>query len=339
MGPSTLSSWALLIERTLSSRGIDAAELFRRAKLPPQSLADPNARYPLAGMQRLWSLAVAASGDECFGLDVGRAWHPTSFHALGYVALASRSLREALEYVGSYSRVISSGARVELVDAGREGALTLTNRLPVYSLPGSPAPMQASLAALAVLGRVVRKGVQLQRVTLTQAPSCRARMEEFFGCPVRFSAREDALVFRRADLDAPLATANPVLLRINAQFVEQYHARLESSQVSDRVRAELVRALPAGEIGQATIARALNMSLRSLQRKLTAEETSFRELLDTTRRQLAAQYAEDSTLSASETAYLLGFSEVSSLSRAMRRWRKRRARGAPFARISTGPGA
>src|SRR3954471_22370346 len=99
MGPSTLAAWALLIARSLAERGIDAEPLFRRAGMPPERLHDANARYPWAAVERLWQLGAEASEDPCFGLEVGRLWHPTTFHALGYVALASASLREALTYV------------------------------------------------------------------------------------------------------------------------------------------------------------------------------------------------------------------------------------------------
>ena len=114
MGPSTLSSWALLISRALTARGIDATDVFRRARLQPELLGDPNARYPLAGVQRLWALAIETTGDPCIGLEVGRSWHPTTFHALGYAALASGSLREALALVARYSRIVSTGARIEM---------------------------------------------------------------------------------------------------------------------------------------------------------------------------------------------------------------------------------
>ena len=319
MGPSTLSSWALLIARALNARGVDAAEVFRRAKLQSPQLDDPNARYPLAGMQRLWALAVAASGDPCFGLEVGLAWRPTTFHALGYVALASRTLREAFGHVARYSRVVSSGARIELVGS----TLSVQSRLPVYSLGDRPeAPILATLAALAVLCREMARDVKLRQVTFTRGESaCRERLREFFDCPLEFGARADALVFRDADLDAPLHTSNPALVRANEQLLANYDAKLESGQVADRVRARLARTLPQGEVGQEALARSLNLSLRSMQRKLRQEGVSFRELLDETRRSLAAQYGRDSTLSASEIAYLLGFAEASSFSRAMRRWR------------------
>src|SRR5215470_17294117 len=140
MGPSTLASWALLIARALKQRGIDAEVLFRRANMPPARLRDANARYPFESMQRLWSFTAEATRDPCFGLEVGRLWHPTTFHALGYAALASSSLREALTYVVRYSRVITTGAILDLIDCGTEVKLTLAAR------PQAPALSRQSMA-------------------------------------------------------------------------------------------------------------------------------------------------------------------------------------------------
>ena len=325
MGPSTLASWALLIARALRERGIDAEPLFRRANMPPAQLDDANARYPLEAMQRLWSLTAEATRDPCFGLEVGRRWHPTTFHALGYAALASASLREALTLVVRYSRIVTTGAILDLTDGGAEVTLTLASRPQGQALSAQlmRIPVQAGLAAIATLCRVARGGpVQLQRVTFAEDDSgCGGRLESFFGCPVLFKAKDNAMVFRAHDLDAPLPTFNPELLRINRQLLANYLAGLESSELAVRVRTQLTRLLPSGEAGQAAVARALSLSPRSLQRKLNLEGVSFRRLMDQTRRELAEQYFKDSTVSAAEVAYLLGFSETSSFCRAMRRWK------------------
>ena len=327
MGPSSLSSNARLIARTLTERGIDAEAVFRRARVSYAQLEDPNARYPLAAVHRLWALADEVTRDPCFGLDVGRTWHPTSFHALGYAALASATLREALTYLVRYARVVNTGALVELVDHGEEIALTLgrRSREPAIVPFVSESPMQAGLAAIAVLCRQARgDAVDLRRVTLEQPErGGQARMESFFCCPVIFEAPENALVFPRGEIEAPLTTANAVLAQINARALEDYLSRIDSPSLSDQVRARLARSLPAGKVEQNDMARSLNMSLRSMQRKLEQEGTSFRALVDDTRGRLARQYLSDATMSLAEVAYLLGFSEASSLSRAMRRWRQR----------------
>jgi AraC-like DNA-binding protein len=327
MGPSTLSSWALLISRALTARGIDATDVFRRAGLHPELLGDPNARYPLAGVQRLWALAVETTGDPCIGLEVGRSWHPTTFHALGYAALASGSLREALALVVRYSRIVSTGAHIEIDEYDLDVHVRLNSRLPDYTIESAPmAPhVQAGLAALVVLCRtLVDKHLSPQQVLLVQSasPASADRLRAFFECPVLLGAPEDALVFSAASLDTPLDTANPLLLNINEQALVQYHARLDARHVGDRVRAQIARLLPSGEVSQRAVALSLNLSLRSMQRKLKQEGASFRGLVDDTRRRLARQYGADPTLSAGEVAYLLGFADASSFSRASRRWER-----------------
>jgi AraC-like DNA-binding protein len=309
-----------MIHRALSAHGIDGSALFRRAGLDPERLRDSNARYPLTGMQRLWALATSATGDECFGLEVAQAWHPTTFHALGYSALASETLREALQRMVRYGRVVTTGAHLELQQHDEEVTVKLMGSLPDDQMV--PASIDAGVASIVILCRQGRGGqVDPVHVRLSRAqPTCFGRLQDFFGCPIDFGAPENSLVFRAADLDAQLPTANPVLLRVNEQVLTDYLARLERSEVTVQVQAKLIQLLPSGEVDEASIARTLNLSLRSMQRKLKARGASFRQLLDDTRRQLAEQYLKDSTLSVSEIAYLLGFAEVSSFSRAFRRW-------------------
>jgi len=326
-----------MISRALSAHAIDSAALFRRAGLDPDRLRDPNARYPQAGMQRLWALATSAAGDECFGLEVAQAWHPTTFHALGYSALASETLREALLRMVRYGRVVTTGARLELQQNDGEVTVKLLASLPNHQIV--PASIDAGVASIVILCREGRGGqVVPVRVTLTRAePRCSSRLRTFFACPVEFGAIENVVVFRATDLDAQLPTANAVLLRVNEQVLTDYLARLERSEVTVQVQAKLIQRLPSGDVEESSIARALNLSLRSLQRKLEARGVTFRKLLDDTRHQLADQYLKDSTLSVSEIAYLLGFAEVSSFSRAFRRWTGRAPRAAPAWNSGAGP--
>ncbi|PWT72424.1 MAG: AraC family transcriptional regulator, partial [Proteobacteria bacterium] len=164
--------------------------------------------------------------------------------------------------------------------------------------------------------------VELVRATV----GCRERLADFFNCPIKLGAPTNALVFRASDLDARLPTANAVLLRVNEQAATDYMAHLDRNEIIVQVQAKLFQLLPTGELSEMQMARALNLSLRSMQRKLKEKGVTFRGLLDASRRQLAEQYLKDSTLSVSEIAYLLGFAEVSSFSRAFKRWTGRAPR-------------
>jgi AraC-like DNA-binding protein len=320
MGPTTLASWALLIHRALTACRIDADALFRRAGMDPDRMRDPNARYPVSAIQRLWALAAAATDDPCFGLQVAQLWHPTTFHALGYSALASETLRDALLRAVRYSRVVTTGASLDLQQDGAEVILTLASASP--GRQAVTASLEAGLASIVILCREARgQRIDPLRVTLARTHcGCVRGLQEFFGCPVQLGAVDNSVVFHASDLDARLPTANPVLLRVNEQVLTHYAARLESSELAVRVQSKLIQLLPTGEVDQNAVARSLNLSLRSMQRKLRDEGTTFRRLADDTRRQLGEQYLKDSTLVVSEIAYLLGFAEVSSFSRAFRRW-------------------
>ena len=326
MGPSTLASWALLIAQTLRRYGLDADAVFQAAHVAPAQLHDPTSRYPLGAVRTLWVVAAQASQDPCFGLEVGRSWHVTSFHALGYAALASATLREALARVARYCRVVTTGVNLGLVDEGRHTLLQLTSA--VHAESGSEsldAAVQAALSALTTLCRETC-GADLaptRALLMQQDNGCAARLEEFFRCPVRFGSPSNALVFAATDLDAPLETSNPELAHLNEQAVRRYMAQLQSARVGERARAEIMASLAGGEVSQAGVARRLHMSVRTMQRKLKSEGLSFRDVLDSARRQLAREYAHDPTVTRSEAAYLLGFAEARSLSRAMARWKAR----------------
>ena len=318
MGPSTLSSWALLIARTLQARGIDAEALFRRAGLNPEHLGDPDVRYPIHGVQKLWALGVEATKDSCFGLEVGKFWHPTTFHAIGYTAIAAKTVRETLTYLARYMRVVTTGLSLELADLDEQVVVNFALLLRTTSSIWA----HAAVTSIVILCRDAR-GAEINPVgvSLVQADGmCLKRMEEFFRCPVSIGASHTSLKFRRADLDAPLSTANQTLVRANEAVLSEYLSRLGVSDFVFRVRTKLIHLLPTGEINAEAVARSLNVSLRSLQRQLREEGITFRQLIDSTRRDLAEHYLKDSTLSVAEVAYLLGFGETSSFTRAFRRW-------------------
>ena len=88
----------------------------------------------------------------------------------------------------------------------------------------------------------------------------------------------------------------------------------------DRARRELARQLPEQGADLELLAHSLQLSARTLQRRLREAGLSFSELLDETRQQLVLHYLRDPALELAEIAFLVGFSEAGSLARAFRRW-------------------
>lgn len=123
-----------------------------------------------------------------------------------------------------------------------------------------------------------------------------------FRCPIQFDAPVNELRLPRAELERPLEGANPELARRNDEIVVRYLARFDKQNLRARVRAALAEQLPLGEPSAEKIAAALNLSLRSLQRRLAEEHSSYDELLNDTRRELALSYARDTRYAVSEAA-------------------------------------
>lgn len=323
---TSLTSWARCIRAALDERGIDGLALIREAGLDPALLADNNARYPLAGTARLWQLAVAACGEDAFGLTVGRYVNHTSFHALGYSLLASATLKDAFERLVRYFRIVSDAAELRFE---RHGEIY---RFSIEALPGDQQPAAESLdALLSVLIRLCRflhgPGFRALAVRLRRpAPADTLPYERVFKAPVEFAASDNAIDFERASLERPLASANPELARHNDAVIARYLANFETRNVSGRVHAALVDTLPHGEPSQDAIAARLHMSSRNLQRRLAEEGETYKEILNRTRQDLALSYIRDPAYSVSEITYLLGFSDTSSFSRAFKRWTGRSPR-------------
>jgi AraC-like DNA-binding protein len=322
---TALSSWILLIARAIDSYGFDSAELFARAGLDHSRLRDPGARFSYAAITRLWGLAAEVTRDPCFGLTVASLWHPTTLHALGYSWFASNTLAEAYERLQRYARFLNTAAN---------GVMQIEKSADSYCLILDPSRMKLAPAEVAIdagLGMILNLsrgayGEQFKpiRVSLQhEAPSAakdRSRFNDLFSAPVAFAQPENALWLDPGMVTESLATANPELARVNDQIVTDYLAKLDRNDVTMRVRSKLIERLPSGQVSEEGIASSINVSQRSLQRKLKEQGVSFTRLLENTRRELSMQYVRNPQHSLNEVAFLLGFAEPSNFSRAFKRW-------------------
>ncbi len=317
---TSLTSWARAIQVTLEQAGINSPALFAQAGLDPAQLADPNARYDLEGTTALWALARQATGNPNLGLDVGRNINQTTFHALGFSLMASRTLEDAFERLLRYFRIVSDAAELEFSACGDE------YRFVIHPLARTQQPADEAIdAMMSVIIRTCRllAGPRFAATRVTfrrQKPEDTTVFEKVFRAPLRFAAEHTAIYMHRDTALEPLPAANAELARHNDQILAHYLTQLDKENLANRVHALLVEQMPNGEPSQERIARELHMSLRNLQRRLGAEGTSYTEILDSTRRQLALDYISSPRYSINEITYLLGYSDASSFHRAFKRW-------------------
>lgn len=317
---TTSSNWALAIVQALEMDGVDCRAIFRELGLDYAALADPDARFAQDGMTRLWQRAVALSGNPAIGLNMAKAIRPASFHVVGYALMSSRTLKEGLTRLVRYQRIIAEGADLSFrpTASGYELILAIHGD----RLPPARQSAEASLAyALAFCRWMTGQPLRPQRVLLQGDPPADVEpFQQVFQAPLQFNAARYALLFERADLEAPLPTANESLAQLHDRFAGDYLARFSDSRVTHLARQVVCRLLPRGEPKREAVAQALHLSQRTLQRRLQEEGSSFQQLLDDARRELAEQYLAQPNLTLLEVAYLLGFADPSNFFRAFRRW-------------------
>lgn len=318
--PSILASWTRALRKQLDALGLDSAELCQAAGLDPQLMDNPNARYPVTATTRLWQLAVQASGDPAIGLRVSRFVSPTTFHALGYALVASGTLHEVFERIVRYHQVVSDALTLDLRQTGERYQFRF--RIP----EGSPAPADEAIDAFAAIyvrtcrNRLGRDYAPLAVYLQRAEPLDPQPWHEVFRAPIFFAAEENLLEFACADFDSPLEDGNPELAEHNEAVLKRTLEQLQPLTWERRVRTAIEAQLPDGEPSAEHIAQTLHMSLRSLQRHLADEGFRFDLLLNQCRQNLAMQHMRDPRSSLSEIAYLLGFADTSSFSRAFKRW-------------------
>jgi AraC-like DNA-binding protein len=191
------------------------------------------------------------------------------------------------------------------------------------ALPYCASLAESLIASWYTFGRWIA-GVELplKQVLFLHAPPQNPRAyAQFFDCPVRFDATENALVFSRTLLDMPLVQADETLhLAMREQARTAMESVFKDQDLAHRLRQVLIPLMPKCEATLDRAAHALALSPRSLQRKLAEVSLKFQDVLDATRMDLARVYLRDPTLSALDVALLLGYAEQSSFTRAFKGW-------------------
>lgn len=313
-----LANWVELAYRCLVSRGLDAADIFAGLDIDPVRAQQSDSRIDSFKIKQIWDMAAARTGDLAFGLTAAEVAFPAMFNSLSVSMSASESLLDALQRFMRFRRIIDSTC-VNTLEETEEG----------YKFTWAPVQgcesnvgAEAFVAALMTLCRW-GSGPDFgpTRVTLSHdLPDELERYQQFFNAPVQLQTAENALYFSRESLESPIVTANQQLALVSDQITADYLARTSHADIVDQVHSKLLDFLPQRIVSEELIAEELNLSLRSLQRKLQEKGTSYDSLFQNVRRELAVQLLNDQQLSIEEISRFLGFSSRSNFGRAFKRW-------------------
>ncbi len=300
--------------------GIDVAPILARSGISPRQIDDAGAPISVRSQIDFLNAIADAVDDDLLGFHLARSCDFRSMGLYFYVLASSDTLIDALNRLARYTAIANEGVSQSCVDGDRVG---VSCRYVGVSRHPDRQQIEFWLTALVRVSRQLT-GRQLvpEAVRFIHRRSKNPELVEYFGDDIVFGAETDEVLFARSARDLPVVTADPYLNKLLISYCEEAIAKRDGRRGSFRPAVENVVAplLPHGKAQAGEVARQIGVSQRTLARRLSEEGTTFSDLLDDLRSNLADRYLGDDHLAISQIAWLLGYQEVASFSHAYKRW-------------------
>ncbi len=310
---------AVAIPGVLRDLGVNPAEVLAEAGLELTLFDDGDNTISYAARSHLASLCVTRTGCRHFGLLVGQRGSLASFGLVGFLVQHSPDVGTALRNLVRYLHLHVRGAVFPLEVHGNSATLGYV----IYQ-PRVEAADQLGDGAMALAYNILRElcGPDFKPTEVLLAhrePEDVRPFRRFFRAPLRFDAAQYAVEFSSTWLNRRPPRNDPELLRLLQKQIDEREERYRED-FPEQVRRVLGSALLTGNAKEERVAALFAMHTRTLHRRLSAFDTSFRKLVEESRYEYARQMLQDSEMEVSDIAAALAYSEPSAFTRAFRRW-------------------
>lgn len=269
--------------------------------------------------------AAALSKDNLFGLHLGEYLSLSAAGLIVQIAQSSNTVLEALRYMVQYANLGCQALPFQLRELDEEWELSVT---PNYLwLEQSPQSVKHTMDGTLVFTirefhTLTRQKYRPNRIHFSYArPENRVEYERIFNCPVRFGQPLTALYLDKKIVAEKVVTSDYRLLQLLIQYAEEKLASMQDdSGFATIVKQSIINLVKPQFPTIEQVAANLNLSVRTLQRKLKEENYTYKTVLDELRKQFALEFLKNKDLSIKEIAYLLDYSEPSSFIRSFKRW-------------------
>ena len=301
---------------------LDTDAMLAETGVDLKAAARGDQRIPFELVDRFWAMAVEATGNPSIGLDVVEDMNPVVYRSLGVALMCSSTLRDFFNRFERFFAVISTLETTHFEETDLHAVFTDHSHVD-YSKATVGCHSDAFAAFVITFIRLVYEPAYAPlKIELAWTPpeEYHQRYRDWFGCPIEFGFDDSRIYIDRNDLDTELLGSNPDIAMQNDQLAMSVLEKMRKLDLPEQVYARLIDFLPAGDCSREKVARSLAMSESAFQKKLKAAGTSYQELLDETRTELAKLHLSDPDMSVDEVAYMLGFSDCSNFTRAFKRW-------------------
>lgn len=310
------TDWYKTLRDYFNQRQLNGEQIMAYVGMPAAAELDQPKRFYSDAVARAFQEVARLTRDPACGL---QAYHPLSqLGVLSHVVQAAGNVSLAIEQASRYLHLFWPMASLEMKTSDGTCVLTLNLKSDKENIPCEMYDffITGVLNSLRAITAVQPKTLQVCRPGPT--PTHAAAWTAAFGCKVKFGASECSITLDGAYLKQSVPTANNTVYDFCAKLLEQI-AEQRGFTIKAQIRAILPAHLARGKVRRETIAALLDMSERTLCRRMASEGTTFANLVDELRRDLAQSQIQQG-YSPTEIAYSIGFSDPSNFYRACRRW-------------------
>ncbi|KAA1193324.1 AraC family transcriptional regulator [Pseudohalioglobus sediminis] len=305
----------------LEQMGYAQQQCLRGTGVTASQLSDPGALITLQQELRFYRNVLEVSDDPLIGLRLGEPFVPQRYGLFGYALLSAETFRHALAVAEHFGRLTFSLFSFYFGVEGRSAWFALRDP-PVMEPELINLYLDRDLAAARVdFTEILGKQFAIACLHLPHdGRGCVDRYRQYFACDLELNRPDARFHFSSEILDQPLPQSDPDSSRHLQQQCHMLIAKLTSQgSFVDQVRM-LILARPGYFPDVDYVAEKMELSTRTLRRRLKNEGTSFRDLLEEIRYGLAREYLTDTDLPMEEISSLLGYTESGNFSHAFRRW-------------------
>jgi len=321
--PSSSIRWLFI---TGQMAGLDVGMILHETEIDPAVIADEDGQLPLEQATQLRERVLSKVQDTAFALHTGENIPVGELGMVDYICVSSDNVQTAMENLERYFRLVAL-PYFTLSFSNRDGDGVLEYR---KTTPSTHATnwfeQQSTEFTFAVTISRIRETIRTHVIPKSvhfchPEPDYRGEYERLFQAPLYFNEPVNAMVLPEECLEINTVPQDTRLHQMLRQFADQALKTLPpSSGVTQNVLEILQREFESGDPSVAAVANKLHMSERTLHRRLKEEGTSFAELRDTLRCEMAQSMLSNHSLAISDIAFLLGFSQSSAFHRAFKRW-------------------
>jgi AraC-like DNA-binding protein len=309
----------LALINLIQDHGMSASEIESITGIEHKKLSDPDARISMKQYLKLWEIAIEVTDDPALGLHLRERYGSNTMHFVIILALNSNTILDAAVAWARYDKLICDIDRIEFYEEQDHYILSYTNTAREFENRWIP-ELYFSLA-LEYGSKVTHQGLSPVAVWFKHKdPGYLEEYKKIFDCPIHFNSSQNLFRIEKEKMLQPIISPDAYLKSIMEKHARKSIQKYQStSSLTGRVHKIIDKNLHTGDVTATFVSSTLNMDRSTLHRQLKKEGTSYRDIVVETRKSLSKRYLIEG-LTATQTTYLLGFSEPSTFQRAFKGW-------------------